>query len=190
MIDTSIEKNVSADKFPQRRPIQVLGKTAITSPVVRDGAAAMRDNKSQSRKILEQIGREELHKGCRVGVNVMRTGCMEVRIARRADMNHRRHIQLHHLFIERVPVAVGERWGSPVAAGRIRIQIAPNKAQLLHAALEFSDAVAGWDSRRLRQLANADEIFRIQRADAMDQIVAVRGPVQAGGGVADVVGHG
>src|SRR5439155_25106287 len=54
MIDTSIEKNVSADKFPQRRPIQVLGKTAITSPVVRDGAAAMRNNKSQSRKILEQ----------------------------------------------------------------------------------------------------------------------------------------
>ena len=42
---------------------------------------------------------------------------------------------------------------------------------------------------RLRQLAHADEVARIERADAVNQIVAVLGPVKAGRRVADVVRH-
>ena len=43
-------------------------------------------------------------------------------------MHHGRNFQLDHFFIERVPPAVGERRLFPVAAGGIRIQIAPDEA--------------------------------------------------------------
>jgi hypothetical protein len=41
----------------------------------------------------------------------------------------------------------------------------------------------------LRQLAHADEILRVERADAMDQIVADLRPFQAHALVADVMAH-
>ena len=44
-------------------------------------------------------------------------------------------------------------------------------------------------ARRLRQLADANEVLGEQPADAVDQIVAVTRPVQARGRVADVMRH-
>ena len=63
------------------------------------------------------------------------------------------------------------------------------KPSSIDAALQLADAVRGRDSGRLRQLADRGEIIRVERAHAIDQIVADLGPIQAGGRSADVVGH-
>ena len=52
-------------------------------------------------------------------------------------MHHGRNIELDHLFEERVPTPVRERRRCPVAAGRVRVEIAAHKAELEHAALEL-----------------------------------------------------
>ena len=119
---------------------------AIAAPVVRDGAAAVRNDEPQRREILEQIGGEELHERRRVGVDVVRAGRVEVRVARRADVDHRRHVELDHLFVERIPVLVGERRRGPVAAGRIGVQVAADEPELVDAALEL--ARCSWPAAR------------------------------------------
>ena len=124
-------------------------------------------------KSLNRSACEELHERGGVGVDVVRAGGVEVRVARRADVDHRRHVELDQLLVERIPVPVGQRRRRPVAARRIRIQIAADEAELVDAALELLDAVGERVARRLRQLADADEVLREQRADAMNQIVAV-----------------
>ena len=105
-------------------------------------------------------------------------------------MHHRRHIQLHHLFVQWIPPLIGERRRIPMTAGRVRIQIAADEAKFVDAALKFPSAVFGLHSRRLRQHANSREVVRIKRADAMNEIVAEPRPLQAGLFVADVVRHG
>ena len=50
-------------------------------------------------------------------------------------------------------------------------------------------AVLRRHARRLRQLAHADEVLRIERADAMDQIVADLRPFEADALVADMMPH-
>ena len=77
----------------------------------------------------------------------------------------------------------------PVSARRIRIQIAADEPELVDAALELGDAVGQRIARRLRQLADADEVLREQLTDAMDQVVAVPRPVEAGARIADVMRH-
>ena len=104
-------------------------------------------------------------------------------------MDHRRHVELDHLLVQRIPPPVGERRVLPVAARRIGVQVAADEAELLHAALELRDAVRGRDAGRLRQLAHADEILRVERHAAVDQVVAELRPRAARRGVADVVRH-
>ena len=104
-------------------------------------------------------------------------------------MDHRRYIQLDQFFIQRIPVAVGQRWIGPVTAGRVRIQVAADEAVFLHAAFELGNAVFRTHAGALRQLTHADEVFREQRADAVDQFVADVSPQCAGGGIADVMAH-
>ena len=55
---------------------------------------------------------------------------------------------------------------------------------------QLFNAVCRTHALCLRQLADADKVFRIERADTMDQVVAVLGPMEACGGIADVVSHG
>ena len=97
-------------------------------------------------KVLEQIGGQELHERRRVGVDVVRAGRVEVRIARRADVDHRRHVELDHLFVERIPLPVGQRRRGPVAARRIGVQVAADEAELVDAALEL--ARCSWPAAR------------------------------------------
>src|SRR5262249_20524050 len=78
----------------------------------------------------------------------------------------------------------------PVAARWIRIQVAADHAELGDASLELADAVPWRHARRLRQLADADEVVGIQLAHAMDQIVAAPGPVKARRRIPDVMRHG
>ena len=105
-------------------------------------------------------------------------------------MHHGGHVQFAHLFIDGIPRAVGERRRGPVPAGGIGIQVAADEAQFVDAALEFRDAVRDRHTRRLRHLAHADEILRVERHHAGDQIVAYLRPFDAGPLGADVVGHG
>ena len=104
-------------------------------------------------------------------------------------MDHRRHVELDHFLIERIPPLVGEGRRIEVAAGRIGIEIAPDESKLFDAALELGGGVLRRHARRLRQLAHADEILRKERARAMDQVVADLRPFEAHALVADVVAH-
>ena len=77
-----------------------------------------------------------------------------------------------------------------MASGRIRIQVAADEPQFVHATLKLGGAVHGCDARGLRQLTDADEVVGIQRNHAMNQIVAALSPAPAGRFIADVVRHG
>ena len=111
------------------------------------------------------------------------------RIARGADVDHRRDVMLHHLFVDRIPVAVGQRWVLPVAAGRIGVQVDADEPVLVDAPVDLGKAVLRRYARALRQHRDADEIFRKQRADAVDQLVAGARPGFAGRRIAEMVAH-
>ncbi len=107
-------------------------------------------------------------------------------------MHHRRHVELDHLLVHRIPeLLVGERRVLPVAARGIGIEVAADEAQLLDATLELLEAarVRRRHARRLRQHAHADEIVGKERADAVDEVVACDRPFLAGLGVAEMVRH-
>src|SRR6185437_9215716 len=97
---------------------------AVTAPVIGDGAAAMWDDQSQRREILEQIRHQELHEGGGVAVDVMAAGGVEDGIGSGGDVDHPGHVELDHLLIERIPPAVGERRILPVAAAWVGIEVA------------------------------------------------------------------
>ena len=120
----------------------------------------MRNHETQRREIAEQIALDELHERRGVGVDVVRAGGVEVGIAGRRHVDHRRHVELDHLLVERIPVAVGERRRRPVAARRIRIQIAAHESELIHAARELIDRMRNRNAGRLRQLADGGEVGR------------------------------
>ena len=157
--------------------------------MIRHRAAAVRDDEFERRKILEQILLDQLHEGGGVAIDVVRAGGVEVRIARTADMDHGRHVELNHFFVQRIPPLVGQRRVGPVAPRWIGVEVAADEAELLHAAFEFRDAVCRRNTGALRQLADADEIVRIQGADPVDQFVALLRPVFADRLSADVVAH-
>jgi hypothetical protein len=149
----------------------------------------MRDDEAQRREIPEQIALDELHERRRIGVDVVRASGVEIRIAGGADVHHRRHIEFHQLLIQRIPVAIGQRRGVPVATRGVRVEIAADETQVPDAPFELRRAVGGGHAWRLRQLAHADEIVRVQPHDAVDQIVAHAGPGEAGGLAPHVVRH-
>src|SRR5262249_51053814 len=74
-------------------------------------------------------------------------------------------------------------------AGRVRIEVAPDKPVLEHAALQLSDAVARRYASALRQHADPDEIAREQRADPVDQLVAGGGPGFGRRRIAQMMSH-
>src|SRR6516165_5887328 len=75
------------------------------------------------------------------------------RVARRADMDHRRNVVLDHLLVDRIPVAVAERRVLPMPARRIGVQIDADESIFVDAALalhlelaigdRFTDLVVG-----------------------------------------------
>jgi hypothetical protein len=149
----------------------------------------MRNDELQLGEALEQIRRHALVERGGVAVQVVRAGGVKRRIARRADMDHRRHVQLDHLLIDRIPVRIAQRRIGPIPARRIGIQIAADEAVLQHAAFQLGDAVARRHAGALRQHADTGEVAREQRADPMDQIVARGRPGLAGGRIAEMVTH-
>ena len=140
-------------------------------------------------KSLNRSDGQELHEGGGVAVDVVRAGGVEGGIARGAHVHHGRHVELDHLLVDRIPVAVGQRRVLPPAARRIRIEVAADEAQLVHAALELGDAVLRRDARHLRQLADADEVLRVELHRPVDQVVADAGPLRGRRLVAEVMRH-
>src|SRR4051812_18735301 len=189
VVDAGVEKDILQQVLFQRRALHVLREAAVAAPVVGHGAAAVRDDQPELREVLEEIAADELHEGGGVGVDVVRAGEVERRVARLAHVHHRRHVELDHALEHRVPPAIGERRLLPPAARGIRIEVAADEAELPHAALELADAVLRLHAWRLRQLAHRREVLRIQPADAVDQIVAHARPLLARFRVADVVLH-
>ena len=117
MIDTRVERDIVHHQLGQLGPAHIQVHAAIAAPVVRNRAAAMRNDEPQRWEIFEEPRLlKELHKSGGVGVQIVRARLVEGWIARGTDMHHRRHVELHHLFVQRVPVAVGEWWLLPVAA--------------------------------------------------------------------------
>ena len=116
VIDAGVEEHVAHHMLCQRRTLQHVRQAAIAAPMIRNGSAAMGDYETQRRKVAEQIAFDELHEGRGIRVDVMSAGRVEVRIARCRDVHHRRDVELHHLLVERIPVAIGEWRRAPMSA--------------------------------------------------------------------------
>ena len=158
--------------------------------MIRHGAAAVRNDQLQLRKILEQIRRHHLHERHGVGREIVRARRLEIRrVARLADVDHRRHTELAHFFVERIPIAVGEPGAVEKAAARVGIQVAADEAELLDAARQLAHRGVDRRARRLRQLRHADEILRIELREPVDEVVAMLRPRFARRRIADVMAH-
>src|SRR5688572_28355727 len=78
VVDAGVEEDVLQQEFLERRALHVLREAAVAPPVEGHRAAPVRDDEAQRRKILEEIGGQELHERGRVGVEVVRAGGIEV----------------------------------------------------------------------------------------------------------------
>jgi len=137
VVDARVEEHVLHNVLAQRRPPQHVGEPAVAAPVIRDGAAAVRDNQAQAREVREQVALDELHERRGVGVDVMRAGRVEVRVTAARDVHHRGDVELGHLLEDRVPVTVGERRAGPLASARVRVQVAADEPELEDASLKL-----------------------------------------------------
>ena len=104
-------------------------------------------------------------------------------------MHHRGYVPLHHLLVDRVPPAVGQRRARPMAAGRVGVEIDGDEAVVPDTRLKLGNAGLRLDARALRQHRRADEMVGKQFRDAEAELVADRGPGRAHGEIADVMGH-
>ena len=171
MVDARIEKHV-VHEFFERRTTQLLRQAAVAPPVIGHRATAMGNDEPQRRKILEQIGLDELHEGRRVAVQIMCARRVKVGVARTTDMNHSRHIELDHALKKRIPVALRQWRIGPVPVGRIRVDVAADKTEFFNAARQLIDAVRQTNARRLRKLANRHDLVGEHLGCAINQIVA------------------
>ena len=144
VVDARVEPDVAHDQLVELGATQVEVHAAVAAPVVRDRATAVGNDESQGRKVFEELRLlDELHERRRVGIQVVRAGLVERGITGGADVDHCWHVQLDHLFVQRVPVAVGQWRFLPVTAGRVWAQVAADKAELVDAPFQFWDAVLG-----------------------------------------------
>ena len=114
VIDTGVEEDIAKHPFVQIAEAHILRHAAEPAPVIGNRTAAMRDDEFDGREIGKDIRHHEMHKGGGVRPQIERAGGVHGRVARAADMDHRRHIQLAHGLIERVPVFVAEWQVFPV----------------------------------------------------------------------------
>jgi hypothetical protein len=149
----------------------------------------MRNHEGQRREPVEQVVADELHEHAGIGVEVVGTKGVEIRVARGRDVHHGGHVELHHRLIERIPVLVGHRRCRPVATGGIGVQVAPDEAEFVDAPSQFVDHRTELAARRLRQLCHGGERLRVQLRDPMHQIIRGPGPRRCDRLVGDVVFH-
>src|SRR5438067_12041201 len=150
MVDTRVEPDVVRQQLVQLGPTQVQIHAAVASPVVRNGATAMWNDEAQRWEILEQLRLlHELHEGRGIGIQVVRTGLVKGGIARRADVDHGRYVELDDLLVQRVPGPLGKRRVLPVPAGASGGQVAAKESQLIEATLKLGAGISRWYTWRL-----------------------------------------
>src|SRR6516165_4277227 len=149
----------------------------------------MRNDEFDGREILEHRRIHQLVEARGIAVEVVRAGRVMGRVARRADMDHRRNVVLDHLLVDWVPVMVRQWRVLPMPAGWIGVQIDADEPVFIDAAVDLRNAVLWRDPRTLRQHRHTNKILREQRADAVDQLVAGAGPGFAGRRITKVVAH-
>jgi hypothetical protein len=85
----------------------------------------------------------------------------------------------------------GNQYGrGPPRAGRVRVQVAADEAELGDAPLKLGHGRVQRLPRDLRELADAGEVLREQPGDPVDEVVADPRPGDRGGRIGDVVAHG
>ena len=187
VVDARVEEDVLHDGVEVPA---VVGRHPLEAPpVVRHRAAAVGDDPPEPREVAHEAGRQRLDERGGVGAEVVRAGGLELRVARRRDVDHPRHVELAHRLPQRPPRPVGQRRPGPVATGRVGVDVAPDEPELLDAAAQFGNAGVDGRTRRLGQLAHRREVVGVQPADAVDEVVLVAGPVPGRVLVADVVAH-
>ena len=163
VVHAGVEEHVAEQVLAQRLA-HVLREAAIASPVIRHGAAAVRDHEPQRREVAEQVALDQLHEHRGVAVDEVRaracgnwdctSGWCGSSPARRARPS----------LVQRVPAAVGDRRAAPVTARWIGIEVAPDEAELGHAAGELRDALPG--ARRADRRARRSATCETPRARA------------------------
>ena len=146
MVDAGVEEDVVQQMVFQQRLLELLRQAAKTTPVIRHGTAAVRDQEAQRREVLEQIAGQALHEGRGVGVQIVRARGVKAGVATGADMDHGRDVVLHHLLVDRVPVAVAQGRRGPVPARRIGVEVDADVAELRDAFLQLRNAGARVDT--------------------------------------------
>src|SRR6516165_6645509 len=111
------------------RALHVLRKPPVAPPMIGHSTTTMRDDEFQGRKITKQVRRKKLHKCTGIGIDIVGSGGMKERIARGADVNHRRNVKVDHLLIEGIPPAIGQRRIAPITTRCIWIEIAANESE-------------------------------------------------------------
>jgi aminopeptidase N len=190
VVDAGVEEDVVHQMGLDRRALLPGRDPAEAPPVVRHGAAAVRDDQPQRREPAEQVAHQQLHEGGGVGVEVVRAEGVHGRVARGGDVDHGRHVELGHRLVQREPVGVGQRRRGPPRAGRVRVQVAADEPELGDAPLELGHRRVQRLARDLRELAHAGEARGEQPGDPVDKVVAHPRPGDRGGRVGDVVAHG
>src|SRR5712691_5366538 len=87
VIHARVEEDVVANQVDERWSLHVLRESTVAPPVIGDGPAAVGNDEAQGWKVPEQIPREKLHERGRVGVQVVRTCRVKVRVARGAHVH-------------------------------------------------------------------------------------------------------
>ncbi len=149
----------------------------------------MRNDEAQCREAAEQIAFQQLHEGNGISRNIVSARRVHRRVARSRNVDHRRNVQFHHLFIEREPVFVRQRRMGKAPAARIGVQVAPDKAKLIHAALKLDNGTRQISLRRLRQHAHACKRLGIKAHNARNQVVARLRPLHRYRLIAHMRGH-
>ena len=100
----------------------------------------------------------------------MRAGGVEVLVARRRHVDHRRHVELAHRLPQRPPRAVPQRRPGPEPAGRVGVHVAPDEPHLAR-----RSAAVRRPSRRCAAPGDCGswhtgaKFVRVQVADAADR---------------------
>ena len=86
LIHAGIEQDVAQQMLAERGRLHGLCQSAEASPMIRDRAAAIRDDELRGWEVVKNIGGQQLHEPGGFAVQIMRSRGMECGIAGLADM--------------------------------------------------------------------------------------------------------
>ena len=122
-------------------------------------AAAVRNQEAQGGEVAEQIALQQLHESGGVGVQIMRAGGVEAVVAAGGNVNHGGDVVFHHFFVNRIPIFIGQRRRSPMAAGRIGVEVDADVAVFVDTAFQLGNAGFDGYARALRQHRHRHEML-------------------------------